>query len=381
MKYFIRVLIILSIFFLSGCATAKFSRDRLSKDGTAHYISGVPFVEQKQNMCGPSAMASVMKYWGFNATQDEIASLTYLPQIKGTLNLDLENYAVNKGFWTESYKGSLADLRSKIDGNFPVIVLKQEGIAFLNKYHYIVVIGYNDKAEYVVAYTGTNKDQCLAYKSFLSEWQAADNWTLIVCPPDKISWKLSADECVRLGLLCERNGDFRLAVDAYNNALKDQVRPDILFDLGNAYSQSGRLSRAISAYEEALKEYPDYADCLNNLACAYIEKGDNLEKAEELINSALRTNPNGKVYYMDSLGLLRLKQKRYNDAEGILSETLNAADEKKDIKALIYYHLGLVYIDTGDLGRAKTVLEKSIELNPASEAREKLNNLTKEGSI
>ncbi len=76
-------------------------------------------------------MAGVFHYWGVKVSPEEIANEIYSPSAKGTLTLDMILYAERKGLKANGYKGSLADIKGKIDSGYPIIVLVDLGFWIL----------------------------------------------------------------------------------------------------------------------------------------------------------------------------------------------------------------------------------------------------------
>ncbi|SNZ10584.1 Peptidase C39 family protein [Persephonella hydrogeniphila] len=138
----------------------------------------VPFVKQRSEFCGPAALSSVFRYYGVFISQEEIGKKTYIPELKGALITDLENYARSKGFKTKSGQGNIEKIKSYINKDIPVIVLVDLGFWVLSRPHYIVVVGYNEKG--ITAHTGYEKNKFIPYRKFKRIWKKAGNVYLVV---------------------------------------------------------------------------------------------------------------------------------------------------------------------------------------------------------
>ena len=149
------------------------------------YIEGVPFVPQADNYCGPASLAMVLRYWGEAVDPGEIGAALYLPSVKGTLNLDLEFYARRRGFRAESFRGTLAEVKAEIDRGRPVIAFQDQGIGPLDFPHFLVVIGYDDARELILAHSGVTENRLIPYREFLWTWGKKGNWTLRIRPSDR----------------------------------------------------------------------------------------------------------------------------------------------------------------------------------------------------
>jgi ABC-type bacteriocin/lantibiotic exporter with double-glycine peptidase domain len=173
---------------LAGCGTGAASgtirQDGLAGRGAGRYLSGVPFIPQTENYCGPASLAMVLRYWGEEVDQDEIGRELYLPSIRGTLNLELEFYARRRGYRAESFRGTLEQVKAEIDRGRPLIVFQDQGIGPLAFPHFFVVIGYDDARQVIVAHSGVTENRLIPYREFLWTWRKKGNWTLRILPTD-----------------------------------------------------------------------------------------------------------------------------------------------------------------------------------------------------
>jgi len=125
---------------LSGCSQTFFYYDYQFK-GEGRYIQGVPSFPQEENYCGPAALAGVLNYWGHKVSQEEIAKEVFTTRIKGTITVDMINYAKRAGFRASPYKGSIENIQSEINQVHPLIIYLDTGYKIAPKGHYIVVVG------------------------------------------------------------------------------------------------------------------------------------------------------------------------------------------------------------------------------------------------
>ncbi|SHK26447.1 C39 family peptidase [Thermocrinis minervae] len=140
----------------------------------------VPFVKQEKDFCGPSALSSVLAYYGIHKSQQEIAKYVYIPALKGALITDLENYAKSLGLRTELFQGSLENIKEQIDKGHPVILLVDLGNAFVSVPHYLVVIGYDENYFYV--HTGYKPREKMSYQELYRIWSKMGRVALVVYP-------------------------------------------------------------------------------------------------------------------------------------------------------------------------------------------------------
>ena len=186
-----RIIVFISLLlFLPGCFIPTFYNvNELSERG--RYITNVPFFPQAVNYCGPSTMASILNYWGYNVSLEEVAGKVYTPKLNGAITVDMLNYAKEVGFYAAWSKGSINKLKEEIDNGHPLIIYIDLGypnfppghpIVFSG--HYIVVVGYDDDKEGIIAYSGEDKDLFIPYNKLMKSWGKTGFWTLLILPKE-----------------------------------------------------------------------------------------------------------------------------------------------------------------------------------------------------
>ncbi len=151
------------------------------------------------------------------------------------------------------------------------------------------------------------------------------------------------------------------AADAWRRA-RDLAPKDAYYRLALASLLDLRGRRAAAAVElRALLEiHADNAEALNMLGYLYAREGINLDEAAELVGRALAADPkNG--HYLDSLGWVRYRQGKVEEALGILERAAMNAPE-----AVIYEHLGDACYALGLARRARAAWTKAAELDTAA---------------
>lgn len=141
-------------------------------------IDNVPFYPQADYQCGPASLAGVLNYLGRPVTPESIAKDIYSGSAKGTLNLDMLLYAQRNGFEVLQYSGSWDDLKTRIDGGHPLVVLVDYGFSLYQVNHFMVIIGYNEKG--IVANSGREERTFIDKDSFLKSWKRTNFWTLLI---------------------------------------------------------------------------------------------------------------------------------------------------------------------------------------------------------
>jgi len=161
------------LFYYPGISPAKESR-------SPRIIENVPFYPQKIHQCGPASLAGIFNFWGIRVSPEEVAGEIYSPSAKGTLNFDMVLYAERKGLRAHQYRGSLEEIKRKIDSGYPLIVLVDYGFWIYQRNHFMIVFGYQDDG--LIVHSGRESDKFVPLKDFLKSWERTRFWTLLITP-------------------------------------------------------------------------------------------------------------------------------------------------------------------------------------------------------
>lgn len=153
------------------------------------------------------------------------------------------------------------------------------------------------------------------------------------------------------------------AVPFYERAAEEPlVRREALLNLSLAFESLGQLEAALSSLETLHADLPDDPVVSNALGYTLADMGRDLERAESLIRSALRQDPENPAY-LDSLGWAFYRSSRYEDAFEYLVRATNALPEDPTILE----HLGLLLLELGRHDRAYEILLRARALGGDSE--------------
>ncbi len=165
-----------------GCAGKNFSDVRPGIESRGHYIENVPFYRQGDSDCGPAALAGVLAFRGHSVSMERIAANIYLPQLKGTLPMDMERFARESGFGTDSSPGTLDRLKTLIRNGTPVICLIDLGFSYYKQPHYVTVVGFDDVNAVVIMHNGLEQNRLMSYDTFDRAWARAGRWMIDIEP-------------------------------------------------------------------------------------------------------------------------------------------------------------------------------------------------------
>lgn len=127
--------------------------------------------------------------------------------------------------------------------------------------------------------------------------------------------------------------------------------------LGLLAHAEGDVTQAQKAYEAAVQADPRAGAAANNLAWIYANGGGNLDSALQLAQSARNQLPDS-LEVADTLGFVYYKKEMGGFAIPLLLQCV----EKEPRNPLYQYHLGLVYAQNGEDRKARTHLERALDL-------------------
>ena len=339
--------------FLSGCAHSYSYRARLPEhpDGrTVCFLEKAAPVAQKAYQCGPASLQSVFQYWGDSTDADRIARDLVPPGAKGILNFTLVQYAKEKGFWTDTRDADETLLKERLRARLPIILMLDTGVLWLERYHFIVVNGFDDSERIFYANTGEPETQTVTYDELRKMQKRAGNWSLLIIPPELVQGDLTAEEANDLAILLEKKNRLDLAERRYRLALEKSPKLSVArFNLANIFLRSNRYQEAEQIYLGLLAEKPDETNrrdfealVQNNLAWIYVETGRPRE-AVETIEAALQKGAHRRYDMLDTLGVAYLKLSDLDRAGQMFREAMALAGaENPEALSTIRSHLDQV---------------------------------------
>lgn len=157
------------------------------------------------------------------------------------------------------------------------------------------------------------------------------------------------------------------AIMFVNRAIKiDETIPDLWGMLGSLYDSKENFEKSDEAFERALMMDSTNALILNNYAYSLSERGVQLERALEMVTTALDSVPDN-TSYLDTKGWVYYKLGEYDKAEEFIKKALDAGSESAEV----YDHLGDVYFRKGDKQNAVESWRKALEYEPDNSDIEK----------
>lgn len=163
----------------------------------------------------------------------------------------------------------------------------------------------------------------------------------------------------------ERLGRYTEAVGAYRKLVEQNVIDrGVTLALGRVLLLSGQPDQAIVEFESVLRKQPEDLEARNNLAAAYLAKGD-VETSLRYVKEVLAVQPKN-VPAIINLGLLYLEQKKLPLALLMFNKALGYDENNARARS----NLGLTFYKMELVPAAVLAFEKAIALDPTiDEAR------------
>jgi len=121
----------------------------------------------------------------------------------------------------------------------------------------------------------------------------------------------------------------------------------------------GKQDEARVRYERVLDAAPKAALAANNLAWIYASRGEQLDRALQLAQTAKAELPDNAAV-SDTLAFVYIKKQLGSLSVPLLKEAI----AKEPGNPSFHYHLGLAYSQTGDKASARYALEQALKLKP-----------------
>jgi tetratricopeptide (TPR) repeat protein len=303
-----------------------------------HLIT-LPLVNKtEENICLPLVINVVLKYWGEEIQLDETLKLVQkYPGMKGSIMMEGIELAEKHGFKTYIYKGSIKDLKKRIDQGIASIIILP-GIHETVQ-HASIVSGYDSEEHRILTYVPEpDTIGAIPESQFERDWAQDDMITLVLIPNDMkdifkndiLKFRDSNRICFEAEKL-HQQGNINDAMEKLRIAIElDNDNPQPWCLLGGIYNEINS-GDAISCYEKTIILNPKYYLAYRGLGNYYLKNKDYL-KAEDYYTKAIAVNPYrfGPIYKNRAFTRLQLENTSgaKDDLLRYLEQTPNAADKK-----------------------------------------------------
>ena len=305
----------------------------------------LPLVDKsEENICLPLVINVVSKYWGEEIRLEEAAEIARkYPGMKGSILMEGIELAEKHGFTSFIYRGTLKDLKKRVDQGIPPIIILpgiQETVQ-----HAIIVSGYDNEERRVLTYVPEpDTIGAIPESKFEEDWEQDDRLTLVLVPSDmKDTIKSDELKFIVSNRLCfeaeklRQQGKTDDAIEKLKKAISQEGdNPQAWCLLAGIYNGINS-DEAVTCYEKTLSLNPKYYLAYRGLGNFYLKRKD-FQKAEDYYSQAIEVNAFrfGPIYKNRALARLQLDKNAgaKEDLTKYLQQTPNAYD-KNDIEKAI----------------------------------------------
>ncbi len=172
---------------------------------------------------------------------------------------------------------------------------------------------------------------------------------------------------------------------------KEEQLDNVSYALSGVYIELGQVDKAIQELKSLVAKHPDHPTYNNDLGYVMADHDKDLAESEKLIRKALeadrkrkleekrKENPKAKPEeiketgaYLDSLGWVLYKQKKYVEAKRYLRQAVqNTIEEGESESIEIYDHLGDALLANGEKAEAVAAWKKGLQAAGDSKREQK----------
>jgi tetratricopeptide (TPR) repeat protein len=237
-------------------------------------IAGAPFFPQEDYQCGPAALATVLGHSGLEVEPEALAPQVYLPQRKGSLQIELIAAARRHGRIPVTLAPDVNALVAELQAERPVLVLQNLRIRTWPTWHYAVVVGYDAQRDAVLLRSGRTQRLEMPAAEFLRTWRLGGKWGVVTLAPGELPASPDPQRYLEAVIAMEAAAEPGTLAAAYRAALaRWPNHPVARFGLANALRSGGVLAEAETLYRSLLTERPDEPAVINNLADLLVGRG------------------------------------------------------------------------------------------------------------
>lgn len=261
---------------MSGCASRPdWPVNQLSTSTPPRQLlEETPFYPQEQYQCGPASLAMMLNAQGLSTHPEVLKDLVYLPGRDGSLQVEMVAGARAHDMVVYRLPDDPGAILEEIDAGHPVLVMQNLRLNWWPKWHFAVVVGYDQEKRVFILNTDTRQRYEMAYEVFHNTWARAGQWAVVVLPPDQLPATAQLLPYLRSAHDLETTGHTHTARQAYQSAATrwpDQAAP-VMAEANLDYSL-GNLSAAKNGFLEVVQQFPEFPEGWNNLAITLKEAG------------------------------------------------------------------------------------------------------------
>lgn len=287
--------VIASFILLFGCATPP-QTQLLLNNPPRHLpanadIDNLPFYPQQAYYCGPTTLAEIFEFNGIKLSPNDIAPQLFIPDRKGSLQLEMVAAIRQQGLLAYSEKSHLEQLMMLVNLNIPIIVLQNLGLDWYPLWHYAVVKGYDLNTQEIILHSANIANRRVDLALFERTWQRANFWSIIALPANHSLKELNTFSYLKAAqdlLLVDQT---HAGIAHLEKATKLWPQEWLSYFLLGNYYLPHDIAQSVSWFEQGLPFALKETSYLNNYAYALF-KNNQIKQAKLMIKQALKLAPN-----------------------------------------------------------------------------------------
>lgn len=156
----------------------------VAKEVSGGFYLEVPYVKQVNNFCGPASLAMVLRYWGQETSQYDLAQHIQPFPKKGLSGSQLKELAEESGFSAFSFAGRTEDILNHLRQGRPLIIALGPSL-LASSNHYVVLVGWDEPSREWIFHDPAVGPYRRRSEEKLSKKRAeVDYWTLLIVPTE-----------------------------------------------------------------------------------------------------------------------------------------------------------------------------------------------------
>lgn len=269
-----RLLPLALMLLLAACAKSPLLPPETSRLPEQIELSSVPFFPQSAYQCGPAALATVLNQRGVATSPDLLQERVFIPGREGSLQVEMVAAARAHDMLVYPLQPRLEAVLAEVAAGNPVLVLQNLAFGWSPRWHFAVVIGYDQRERSLTLRSGTTRRWLTSFASFDRTWARGGRWAVLTLPADKLPAQAELRPWLKAASDLEETGRREAAQRAYRTAVKQWPTQSLAwFALGNSRYAAGDLAGAEEALRKSLVHQADFAAGWFNLAQLLNERG------------------------------------------------------------------------------------------------------------